>query len=96
MNFEYKKVFAKEFHDYIDQIKETLKKKAKEWEVVCQVTPPPCKVCYHLNRFDYSGGRDMKWDIPINMWVFAYEDKSEDKKGYYILDAHPLEKWETK
>lgn len=90
--FEYVKVGEEEFNKYLDDIRETLKDKAKEWEVHCQITSNPHKVCFHLNRWDFSGGRDMKWDIPLNTWVFAYHDGDGDKE-YYLLNAHPLKEW---
>ena len=86
------------FNNHIHSIMETLKEKAPEWEIVVKSTPyfsatdfsatgDGIMTCFHLARWDFSGGRNMTWDIPINCWIFAYY---KDGK-FYVLNLHPLE-----
>jgi len=81
------------FTNYMNSIMETLKEKAPEWEIVVKSTPyfsatgEGIMTCFHLARWDFSGGRNMTWGIPINCWIFAYH---QDGK-FYVLNLHPLE-----
>lgn len=89
---KYNKCTKEELESYIDSIKATLRDRAPEWHVVLQSTSAPEQALYyHLARWDFSKGKDMTWDIPLNTWVFAYEEQGNEEAKRYILNLHPLE-----
>jgi len=92
MELQFNQKTQEEFEAYVDDIKQRLKKDAPEWHVHLQSVsyPEPC-LYYHLARFDFSGGKDMTWSIPINTWVFGYEKKEGDDLKHFLLNIHPLE-----
>ncbi len=96
MNVDYQIVSTEHFDSYIEDINARLKKDAPEWHITMQAAPTKAganhTVYYHLARKDFSKGLDATWEIPLNEWIFGYQEQTSDGTIVsHLLTLHPLE-----
>lgn len=92
--FRYDQVTEYEFSTYIEDIKRQLKKDAPEWHIISHKVDNPPRVLYHITQWDYTKGKDQQWPIVIQEFNFAYEEKEEKEKKFYLLNIPPITKKE--
>lgn len=90
---EFKEVPPYEFFTYIEEIKGKLRPWAPEWQInqlSSEINNLPTTI-YHLQRVDFTKGKDQTWDVRLYEWPFALEQGVGDQKKYSLYSQYPIQ-----